>query len=545
MHHPEVERSDLREYLDVLRARKWAFILVFALVLGLSLAFSYRQTPQYVASSRMLVLGTPADTQGILSIPHLGTEAEVLESVEVAQIAKKTLGVELSPDELLGSVSATPVSDTQVLSITYSNEDPQFAADAANSFTNAYITFKQEGARDAILPLVDSLNEKRLELTDRITRLERQIELAPNPQEAEFREQQKTQLEAELDLLEQRIETALAIEVQIEQGGGRVLQPASPPAEPSSPDHKTNGIIGGVFGIIAGLAAAFARDRLDNRFRSRVDAEKTLSAPVLATVPKFKVPRGDKSIVLTDPRGSASESYRTLRTNLQFLAGQQGAKSIVVTSPSSSEGKTVTTVNLAIALAQAGQRVVVVSADLRRPTVERHFGVDGNSRGLSSWLSGESGSLDSVIVPTNVDNVAVVPSGPIPDHPAELLTSTRLDQLIATLSERADVVLFDSVPTLAVADAAILSSRADAAVLVIDSSSTHRPAALHSKEELERVGGSLLGVVLNFFDVGGSPYYYYNYYASKPSSASGNGSGNGARRNARASGRRSVFGRRR
>ncbi len=543
MQHPEVERSDLREYLDVLRARKWAFILVFALVLGLSLAFSYRQTPQYVAGTRMLVAGIPTDTGGIVSIPHLGTEGEVLESVEVAELVKKDLGVGSGPEELLGGVSATPVSDTQVLSITYSSEDPQFAADAANAFANAYITFKQEGARDALLPLIENLNEKKQNALDRLEKLERRIETTQNPDEAALLEQTHGQLEAEVDLLEDKVDAALGTEAAIALGGGTVLQPSSPPAEPSSPDHKTNGIIGGIFGIIFGLAAAFARDRLDNRFRSRVDAEKTLAAPVLATVPKFKVPRGDRSILVADPRGSASESYRTLRTNLQFLAGQQNAKSIVITSPSSSEGKTVTTVNLAIALAQAGQRVVVVSADLRRPTIERLFGVDGQPHGLSTWLSGQINSLDSVIVPANVENIAVVPCGPIPERPAELLTSERLDQLIRLLSERADVVLFDSVPTLAVADAAILSSRADASVLVIDSSSTHRPAAVHSKEELERVGGSLLGVVLNFYDVGGGAYYYYNYYGSKPSLASGNG--NGVGRQVRSSGRRSLFGRRR
>ena len=548
MSYQESERGELREYLEVIRARKWTILIVFILVLGGSLLLSFRQTPEYVANGRLLVTGVPVDATGVISTPSLGTEAEVVKSVEVAEIAARRLQVELSPGDLLGGLSATPVADTEVLSISYTNPDPQFATDAANAFANGYIFFKREGARSSLEPVIEDLQEKRTTALQELGNLETRLESAINAGNSDLvtrLEEQRVQTQSDVDLLAQRLASAVGTETSIALGGGEILQPASIPSTPSSPIHRTNGILGGVFGLILGLAAGFARDRLDTRFRGRVDAERTLAAPVLASVPRFKTGKKPQSIITKDFRGSASESYRTLRTNLQFLAGQQGTKSVVVTSPQSGNGKTVTTVNLGVALAQAGQRVVLISADLRRPALEKYFDLDGHGRGLSSWLQGEVTDLGAITRPTGIENVSVVVSGPVPQNPAELLTSVRFGTLIERLGPLYNFILIDSVPALALADAAITASRADAAILVIDSSSTHRSAALHAKDELERVGASLLGVVLNQHEASGSPHYYYNYYPSSSQAPSGNGSGNGASPNSPDRGRRSMFGRRR
>lgn len=548
MAHPDTQQGDLREYVDVVRARKWTILFVFALVLGISLFRSYRQTPLYVSSTRLLVAGVPQDSTGVVGVPHLGTEAEVVQSVEVAQVAQRSLAGKQDPTALLGGLSVTPVSDTQVLTISYTSSDPQLAADAANAFAEGYITFKQEGARASLEPVIENTQAKKTELVTQLDRVEDRLQKAQDsgtPEEVARLDAQRTQIAADLDLVDQRLGVTLGTDVTIAFGGGDILQPAGVASEPSSPDHRTNGIIGGVFGILIGLAAGFMRDRLDNRFRSRVDAERTLTVPVLATVPKFKAPKKASTVLLGDSRSSASESFRTLRTNLQFLAGQRQAKSITVTSASSGEGKSVTTANLAVAMAQAGQRVVVVSADLRRPSIDDYFSPTHQSPGLVGWLSGLTTDLDRLVAPTEIENIFLIPAGSIPQNPAELLTSPRLDDLIEKLESRFDMILFDSVPTLAIADAAIVASRTDAAILVIDSSATFRPAAMHSKDELERVGSTLLGVVLNRFEVAGSPYYYYNYKASKPDPISGNGSGNGAGPQTVATGRKGLFGRRR
>ena len=553
MSNQETERGELREYLDVIKARRVTILVVFFAVLAITLALSYRQSPQYVSNARLLVTGIPHDSSGITPVPDLGTEAEVVRSIEVAMLVRKEL--DLTPtktgaEELLSGISVTPLTDTQVLSISYTASDPQFAADAANSFTKQYVIYKKRGAKAALEPEFEKLIEEKKEAVKELEQVRDDLDAAQAEGDldtASLLEQEQTELIVDIQTLEQRI-TSTDPSRGIAQGGGSILEPATPASAPSSPNHRANGTLGAVLGLVLALGAGFAKDRLDSRFRSRADVERTLATPVLATVPRFKVPgknHHSKTIVAADPRSSATESYRTLRTNLQFLSVQRGVASVVITSPSSNDGKTVTTANLGAALGQAGQRVVLVSADLRRPALESYFGLNSHDPGLSDWLVGRVTTLGTLIKKTDINNVSVLPSGPIPQNPAELLTSPRLITLIDTLGKHFDVVLFDVVPCLALADAAIIASRADAAILVIDASSTHRTAAIHAKEELERVGGQLLGSVLNLYDSKASPYYYYNYTPSKaPSFANGNGAGNGLGPRA-SKRRRQIFGRRR
>ena len=265
-------------------------------------------------------------------------------------------------------------------------------------------------------------------------------------------------------------------------------------------------------GLGLGIAFALLRERLDKRFKGRADVERTLGAPVLATIPSYsRRKRGAKAsqvVTLSEPKGAASEAYRTLRTNLQYMALQRGLKSLLVTSAAAGEGKTVTTVNLAAALALSGQRVIVVSADLRRPTLERYFGLE-RGEGLSSWLVSDQDDLWSLIQDPHIPNIRVLPSGPIPSNPAELLTSARAGHLVEMLSANADFVLFDSAPILGLADSAILSSRVDGVLLIVDASTSHSSAGVRAREEIERAGGTVVGSLLNAFDPSGSPYYYY------------------------------------
>lgn len=531
MEYPDTHQGELREYLDVVKARKWTILLVFALVLTAALVISYRKTPEYVAGTRLLVKGVPQSTTDLVNVPDLATEAEVLESIEVARLVRQDLQVDMSPDQLLGGLSATPVEETQVLEITYVSSDPRFAADAANSFARNYVRFQQDGAKEALLTAANELRDKITKAENALLQLTEKLEAAEKQgsDNVPLLQQQQADKAQALDLLEQRLAVTLP-DSAVALGGGRVLQPATPPATPASPSHRTDGILGGMLGMLLGLGVGFAKDRLDSRFRSRSDAERTLAMPVLATVPRFKIKRRYAvPVVQADPTSAASEAYRTLRTNLQFLASQRDVKSVVVTSPTSSEGKTVTTVNLGAAFAQAGQRVVVVSGDLRRPSVDLYFGINGHEHpGLSGWLAGRVSEVENVLVPTDVPNMTLVPSGPIPPNPAELLTSPRLNRLIERLGHNNDIVLFDSVPALALADAAITASRTDAAILVIDVTATPRPAAIHSKAELERVGTQVLGSVLNHYETGASPYYYSDYSPKVPPDVTGNGSGNGA-----------------
>lgn len=242
----------------------------------------------------------------------------------------------------------------------------------------------------------------------------------------------------------------------VRSGGGQVLAPATLPASPSSPNLLRNALLAAFLGLALGVGLAFLRERLEDRFMGREDVERTLGAPVLATIPRFAGKRKDdpsKLIVRTDPHSLASESYRSLRTNLEFIASTTGRNSFLITSPSA--GKSVTAANVALAFAQSGRRTIVISGDLRRPTIKRIFDVQPTD-GLSRYLAGQTDQLEEIIVNPGISNLRILPTAPMPPNPAELMTSPRMGQVIADLEANCDMLLIDSAPTLPVADATIM-----------------------------------------------------------------------------------------
>lgn len=202
-------------------------------------------------------------------------------------------------------------------------------------------------------------------------------------------------------------------------------------------------------------------------------------------------------ITLTDPRSPTSEAYRTLRTNLTFFAAlDRPVESLVVTSPAPDEGKTDVLVNLAVAMAQGERRTILVDADLRRPKLHDVFGV-ANDRGLTTMILEEEALDDPPLLDVGVENLLLVPSGPLPPNPADVLGSSRMEQVIDTFRGRADVILFDAPPVVAVTDAAVLGTKVDGVLLVVAAGLTRRDHVARAKELLERVNVRIIGAVLN------------------------------------------------
>ncbi len=200
-------------------------------------------------------------------------------------------------------------------------------------------------------------------------------------------------------------------------------------------------------------------------------------------------------ITLTNPSAPAAEAYRMLRTNLVFSSLDNPIRALVVTSPGPDEGKSTAAANLAVTLAQSGRRTLLVDCDLRRPSQHALWGV-ANERGLTT-MALEAGALSAPpAVETPVKNLALLPSGPLPPNPADLLVSARMDEVIAALKAQADVVVFDAPPVLGVTDAALLGVKADGVLLVVRAGSTRRDSAARAKEMLDRVGVRLVGTVL-------------------------------------------------
>ena len=217
----------------------------------------------------------------------------------------------------------------------------------------------------------------------------------------------------------------------------------------------------------------------------------------------------NRLIAKTAPKSPITEQYRTIRTNIQFSAVDTPIRSLMVTSAGPSEGKSTTASNLAVVFAQQGKKVLIVDADLRRPTLHFTFGFT-NTIGLTNVLTRQI-HINESIRTTDVENLYFMPSGPIPPSPAELLGSATMDQLISDLYEMFDLVIFDVPPVLAVADAQVLGNQVDATILVVSSGLTEREGAIKAKEILEQTKSKLLGAVLNNKEEDRSTHYYYYY----------------------------------
>ena len=506
---------DLRHYLGILRTRRWWVIVTAVVATAVALGLSTRQTPLYRATTSVLVKANPT----IEYFPNPENEAAVVASAPVADLVIRELELDMRPPDLLAGLTAKRSSETaDIITIDYVSDDPDLARDVANTFADKYQDFRikeaveqLQSSREAIQARIDRVNAE----LNAINR-EMQAARANNPNQVASLETRQLAISARLGVLLQELDDLQANTI-IRQSIAEILEPAVTPTEPFKPNHPMNGLLGALIGSLLGVGLAFLRDRFDDRFRGRPDVERALEAPVLATVPRFGHARGsDYSLpTLDEPRGPASEAYRNLRTGLQFISSQRGITRILVSSPSAHEGKTSTTANLGIAMSQAGRRTVIVSADLRRPQIESAFGAQ-SPVGLSSWLLGDVDDVSQILLEhPQIPGLFLLPSGPIPANPAELLTSPRLGELLDRLDKTTDMVLLDSPPVLPVADAVILASHVRNVVLVLDASKTARSAAVHAKELMERVDATLLGCVLNAFDPSTTPYYYEPYYYSQ------------------------------
>jgi capsular exopolysaccharide synthesis family protein len=265
--------------------------------------------------------------------------------------------------------------------------------------------------------------------------------------------------------------------------------------------------LGGVLGLFAGTATAFLVDAADSTFRNVEEVQHALQLPLLVQLPKLATNINGAAAESTiapivaayhHPRSRQAEAFRSLRTTLYFGSHAATRKVIQVTSPSPGDGKTTATVNLAVALAQAGKRVLLIDADLRRPQIHSLFGI-ASEVGLSTVLVGET-EVPDAICEMGIENLWIMPSGPIPQNPAELLSLPQFEQLLAVVKERYDYVLIDSPPLLAVSEPATIASRADGVLLVVRITKNGRPGAVHAREILNAQNANVIGVVLNDVD---------------------------------------------
>ena len=329
-----------------------------------------------------------------------------------------------------------------------------------------------------------------------------------------------------------------------------VIDPATPPIHPISPNRQRNLAAGLLVGLILGVTLAFVQEALDSSVRTTEEAERLVNAPALAVIPSeadgcrrrqlasghplnAPGPNGVGLAVLKRPSSPLAESFRSLRTSVLLSTAPRPPQTLLVTSAQVGEGKTSTATNLAMSFAQRGGPVLIVDADLRRPSVAKTLGV-ANEKGLSSFLTGAH-SLDEVLIQyERVPNLWILPAGPRPPDPAELLSSHMMEATLKDLLKRFTQIVIDSPPLLLVTDAVVLSAMVDGVILVVASGTTARGALTRAHRILENAGSRVLGMVLNKVDMRFDTYYgsYYgpyhqSYYdevsVSNPSHSSGGG----------------------
>jgi capsular exopolysaccharide synthesis family protein len=520
-------------------------VVIALTLLGLALAFLFQsaQTPTYQATSVVALSPTPiGSTDGRLVSPNLERERAILTSNATATAVIDDLGLAATPDELLKNLEVEFRPDSDVLQISYTSVDPVAAATASNAFATNYSTRREAeavGYYEAIVISADeqitALRAEAATLDTKVSDLQTQRAAAirdePDPV---VRQDQLSVIDTEINSL--RAEVGL-INTNVRnldsdrRGAQSDLATRTPAAEvirsantPSTPIGLGRNMIlaAGLFlGGLLGFVTAFLLERLDTTARDSEDVALALGTTVMGAIPTLGIGHraGPSSLVMLSTGGSARiaaarEAFRRLRSSIQFLNSSSGVSSLIVTSSSPAEGKSLTASNLAIALAQNGSRCVLVSADLRRPTLEKLFGMEGPRPGLSEYLAAAA-ELNAEKVP-GIDNLWLIRSGTPPSNPGELLNSDRFEQMVKEL-EREDVeyVVIDTPPVLSTADAVSAARYVDGVIVVVDTERTETSDLLQVRADLERSGSKLIGAVMNRqkFDRGGlfkrDKYAYY------------------------------------
>jgi capsular exopolysaccharide synthesis family protein len=447
---------ELRDYLRLLR-RHWTLIVAGALV-GLLVggAFSVLAKPTYTAQTQLFVAiqssGSVTELQqgNTFSQARVQSYVKTVDSPIVLQPAIDSLGLSDSTEELADRVTASTDLNTVLIDINVVDSSPAQAAAVA------------QAVAESLIRAIDSLEAPK--------------EGGASPV------------------------------------GLSVTKPATAPLAPSSPNTRINLLLGLIVGLAGGVLVAFMRSTLDNRIRGEADVRRVTDKPLLGGISFDQDATRKPLLTQCAPQSPRAESFRRLRTNLQFANISGAARTVLVTSSLPGEGKSTTATNLAIAMAQAGQSVCLIDADLRRPMVSEYLGLERNA-GLTTALVGAA-DVGELLQQWGEDSLYVLASGQIPPNPSELLGSAEMKQLLDRLESNFDAIIIDAPPLLPVTDAAVLSQHVGGVVVVVGSQKLRIHELERSLGALNMVGSNILGLVLNRLPGKGPDAYSYSYYSN-------------------------------
>jgi polysaccharide biosynthesis transport protein len=515
---------EIRKYIALFWQWAWLIILGMIIAGGVAYLVSINTTPIYQSTARLLIDQAPGSSTNaysdLLSIEKLAqTYAELITVSEIMDAVVIELELPMTGEQLAEQITTSAANNTRLLNITVQDISPERAALIANTTAAAFIRYNE---RTQAARYADPSTNLQTELNDagnQIEAFETQInQLSETEELSSVQLAQLSRLEtqlAEQQSLYNRIFNdlqALRVKAATESNNVLVVEPARPDPDQIRPRTLNNTLLAVVVGAMLAVGVIFLIDYLDDTIKTpdEVTADTGLSAIGVVSFIKGEAP-SDRLITHSTPRAPISEAYRVLRTNLEFSSIDDRLRSVLVTSASPGEGKSTTAANLGTVIAQAGNRVIIVDGDLRRPSQHKVFQVP-NNQGLTTALLDSETPISYHIQQTKVPGLRIMTSGPLPPNPSELLRSQRMQQVLAELDQEADFVIVDTPPALTVADASILAPRVGGAVLVLKIASTRRDGLIQAVDVLSKTGAHVLGVVMNHATPGRSGYYNYYYY---------------------------------
>lgn len=516
---------DLRRLVGVLWRRAWLTALVVGVAFVAAYGYTARQPDLYAASSQVQISDPNQSNLKAVSLTKAEVDRDVATQIQRMKSNEVRVGVEeaLGSDAPeIGSVSISPVTDTNLVKIRVSSESPQVAADAANAYAEVYVRVRQAEISKGLTDRGAELRTKANQLSDQMGDIDVQLmddELSTAVKDA------LTQQRAVLQVQQAQFFSE-AGDYDVEASGRAstvtIAEPALVPDSPYAPTPLRDAIPVAMVALFLAVGLVLVLERFDDKVTNPDQVEELApGVAVLGLIPAYstrrrgvrKLPQGDRTIV---PLGSpAAEAYRTLRTSLRFSSIGRAKQTIAITSPSGSEGKSTISANLAVTLAESGLGVVLVSADLRRPCISSMFGVSDTDLGLTSVLLGDA-QLSACLV--NVElasgkNLYLLPAGPLPHNPAELLGSPDFGALLRQIEGAgADFVLIDCPPVLPVSDPLAIAQHVDGVLVVSVVGRTRRAALAQAIERLQQVKANIIGVTLNGVPTRGNRYGYFSRY---------------------------------
>ena len=522
------EGLDIRHIVALVWHWLWIILSISILAAVLAYFLTARQTPYYRSVTTALVNtaanGSSDQFSAIIEEDKaITTYINMMETNPVLEEVREQLGLSMSLFEMKQAISISTINETELIRVTVETTDPQRSAQIANTLVEIFSEEIQDIQMARFSESKTSLESQIAEIESRIQEAEDQNTVLMSPEERLAHDTKLTQyrlIYSNLILSYEQLRLSeaqtLATMVSVEE--------ALPNPSPVRPQPIQTALLAGSVGLLISFGVIFLIEYLDNTIRSPEEVQRKFQLPVLGIIHQY--PSEEEKLISADkPRSPIAEAYRTLRTNVIYASVDKELQSILVTSPEPGEGKTTTVCNLGIVMAHNGKHVIIVDCDLRNPKIHKFFGFT-NRIGISNLFSEAKLQLDDVIQATEVPGLDVVTTGGLPPNPSELLGSKKMQQFLKDLQSKADILLLDSPPTLAVTDAAVLAPSTEGVLMIAYPGRTNEKALLRALQQISQTQTKILGVVMNNVDRKGNGYgyryYYYKdynkYYSSDPTS---------------------------